>query len=268
MQRNIYNLNGRMLKMKKRLQGLVMGIIIGALMTSGIVFAKNIQETINAVYMNVKLVVDGIEITPKDANGNVVEPFIYNGTTYLPVRAIGEAFDKDVQWDGDTATVYIGGVQKPLKEVYLYDKPYIECGNPFEFKAEEKGTDWYNKDITNYIGFNLNNGEEVKKDNYQFTNYVTYALNGLASKVKGTFKAPKYNIMAYGEYKINFYNESGKLLYQSPIMNPSTSDIDFEFETGKCLSLKIEINALGGYNSNSGFFNCVIEDLAILTTDY
>ena len=72
--------------MKKRLQGLIAGVLIGAMLTSGVVFAKNIHETINAVYMNVKLVIDGEEITPKDANGNIVEPFIYNGTTYLPVR--------------------------------------------------------------------------------------------------------------------------------------------------------------------------------------
>ncbi len=33
------------------------------------------------------------------------EPFIYNGTTYLPVRAVGEAVGKEVAWDNDTKTV-------------------------------------------------------------------------------------------------------------------------------------------------------------------
>lgn len=65
--------------MKKRLQGLIVGVLIGAMLTGGVVFAKQISETIDAVYMNVKLVIDGEEITPKDAKGNVVEPFIYNG---------------------------------------------------------------------------------------------------------------------------------------------------------------------------------------------
>ena len=74
--------------MSKRLQGLIAGVLIGVMLSSSAAFAKNIYETIQAVYMNVKLVVDGEEITPKDVNGNVVEPFIYNGTTYLPVRAI------------------------------------------------------------------------------------------------------------------------------------------------------------------------------------
>lgn len=53
----------------------------------------------------VKIVLDGVILEPKDVNGNAVYPFIENGTTYLPVRAVGEAFGKDVQWDGDSRTV-------------------------------------------------------------------------------------------------------------------------------------------------------------------
>ena len=255
--------------MNKRFQGIVLGIIIGAMLMSTTAFARNAREIIDAVYMNVKLVIDGEEITPKDVNGNIVEPFIYNGTTYLPVRAIGEAFNKDVHWDGETATVYVGDIVKPAKEVYLYDKPYIECGNSSEFKAEKRGVAWYNEDINKYVGFDLNDSEEITKDKYRFSNYVTYALNGLATKVKGTFKAPKFNYnMKHAEYQVNFYNESGKLLYQSPIINPSTSDINFEFECDKSLSLKVEFNALGDYDADMGIFYCMIQELSILTTDY
>ena len=255
--------------MKKRVQGLIAGVLIGAMLTSVGVFAKNIRQTIDAVYMNVKLVIDGEEITPKDVDGNIVEPFIYNGTTYLPVRAIGEAFDKDVHWDGETATVYVGDIVKPEKEVYLYDKPYIECGNSSEFKAGKRGSAWYDKDVKNYVGFDLNDSEKLSKDKYRFSNYVTYALNGLATKVKGTFKAPKFNYnMDHAEYQVNFYNESGKLLYKSPIINPSTADINFEFECDKSLSLKIEINALGDYDADMGIFYCIIQNLSILTTEY
>ena len=53
-----------------------------------------------------------------------MEPFIYNGTTYLPVRAVGEALGKQVGWDGKTKTVYIGEV--PGQVTYLLDvcQPY------------------------------------------------------------------------------------------------------------------------------------------------
>jgi hypothetical protein len=53
------------------------------------------------------LVVNGQEVTPRDVQGNVVEPFIFEGTTFLPVRAVAEALGQEVNWDGATNTVYI-----------------------------------------------------------------------------------------------------------------------------------------------------------------
>ena len=77
---------------------------MGALAASG-------TRTLEVTFKDIKLVVDGTEVVPKDAAGNVVEPFVYNGTTYLPVRAVGEALGKGVTWDGNTNTVYIGNAQ-------------------------------------------------------------------------------------------------------------------------------------------------------------
>ncbi len=256
--------------MEKRLQGLIAGVLIGAMLTSGVVFAKNIQETIDAVYMNVKLVIDGEEITPKDGNGNIVEPFIYNGTTYLPIRAIGEAFHKDVHWDGETATVYVGDIVKPAKEVYLYDKPYLECESPSDFMAGNNETiNAANPklELNKYIGYKSGRGEYID-NGYSHYNSVTYSLNGLAKKAKGTFVPPAYNAGGcdFAEFQVKFYNESGKLLYQSPKMTTFTSPISFEFETGKALKLKIEFS---GYTNDWTYDSyCAINDFAILTTDY
>ena len=66
------------------------------------------QQTIVITYSGIMIVVDNDILTPKDAKGNEVEPFISEGTTYLPVRALGEAVNKPVYWDGDESTVYIG----------------------------------------------------------------------------------------------------------------------------------------------------------------
>lgn len=73
--------------------------------------ARTGQQSAVLNYTDIKLCVDGQLITPKDANGSPVEPFAIQGTTYLPVRAIGEALGKPVDWDSATHTVYIG--QKP-----------------------------------------------------------------------------------------------------------------------------------------------------------
>lgn len=76
------------------------------------------KQTIDVDYLDIKLVVNGKEVTPKDVNGNVVEPFAYQGTTYLPVRAVGEALGKTVRWDGETKTVHLGELPQAT---YLVD---------------------------------------------------------------------------------------------------------------------------------------------------
>lgn len=81
--------------------------------------ASTVYRTITVQYSGIKLVVDGVEVTPQDANGTTVEPFIYNGTTYLPVRAVGEAIGKQVTWDGGSQTVYLG--EAPGSRTWLLD---------------------------------------------------------------------------------------------------------------------------------------------------
>jgi len=43
-----------------------------------------------------------------DANGNPVFPIIYQGTTYLPVRAISSLMGENIEWDHASRTVFIG----------------------------------------------------------------------------------------------------------------------------------------------------------------
>lgn len=52
--------------------------------------------------------VNGQKLNPTDANGSAVEVFSSNGTTYLPVRAIGEALGLEVTWDAASNSVRVG----------------------------------------------------------------------------------------------------------------------------------------------------------------
>lgn len=55
----------------------------------------------------INITVNGQKIQPKDANGNAVEPFALDGTTYLPVRAVAEALNMNVEWDSGTNTAVL-----------------------------------------------------------------------------------------------------------------------------------------------------------------
>ena len=63
------------------------------------VSAEDGTREISAAFRDIKIIVDGKQLSTS------AEPFIYNGTTYLPVRAVGEAVGKEVDWDKDTKTV-------------------------------------------------------------------------------------------------------------------------------------------------------------------
>lgn len=56
-----------------------------------------------------KIVIDGVSRTFYDVDGRKVDPLLYDGSIYLPIRAIGEIMGKTVSWDGTTETVYLSG---------------------------------------------------------------------------------------------------------------------------------------------------------------
>ncbi len=105
--------------MRKEFKGFLTGVLLMTVLVilSTTVFAESISKMISVAYRDIQIVVDGDLIEPQDVNGNAVEPFIYNGSTYLPVRAVSEALGKEVEWIGETSSVYIG--TPPTQEIIV-----------------------------------------------------------------------------------------------------------------------------------------------------
>lgn len=117
--------------MKKRsfLNGFVCALLIVCLFGSAMASTGN--KAVELIYKNIKIVLNGETVEPKDVNGNVVEPFIISGTTYLPVRAVAEALGLDVQWDGSTSTVVLEDPNFKKIETPVFS------GNEYELKPGE-----------------------------------------------------------------------------------------------------------------------------------
>ena len=250
-------------RIKSIIEGFLLAVLVFSLTSTVLAQAGKIgQETWTVNFNNIKLVIDGVLIEPKDALGNSVDPFIYNGTTYLPVRAVAEAMDKTVSWDGSTSTVYVGGeVDKPAKEVTVFNRSYIENSNATNFRSyEDKGS--------SYVGFMLYgpDGVQISPNRYTRSEFVVYPLNSAAKTFKGKFLPPENKSSAEAVYKI--YDESGNVLYQSPIMLHSTNPIDIEIDVSNCLSLKIEITNVSSDNFLGSNNTLLIENPTIITTDY
>lgn len=93
--------------MRKQWKGFVAGVLTTVMMlgTIGTAAATVGKKTVEVDYNNIKVTMNGAPVNLVDANGNAVEPFSINGTTYLPVRAVAGALGLGVDWDGTTSTV-------------------------------------------------------------------------------------------------------------------------------------------------------------------
>ena len=88
--------------MKGQVKGFLAGILTTVMAVSliGTAIAAGRTEQATLHYNGLSIVYDGKE----------VEPFIINGTTYLPVRGVGSILGLNVGWDASTQTVSLSSV--------------------------------------------------------------------------------------------------------------------------------------------------------------
>lgn len=222
--------------MKKRLQGFIAGALSGIILASGVAIAANTTTLYDVMTSGIKIYVDGQKINPKDADGNRVEPFIYNGTTYLPVRAVADALGKAVYWDGPNYTVYLGKAPYDLEypTVQLEDMVSINQSHWVAKKLIDNYGNYYDRAINNVSGYcNLE-----------------YLLNMKYSKFKGTLYIPE------GETSERSVHLSiiadGKTIYTSPAMTKTSEPVHIDVNITGCNDLKIEF-------SDSSYFNNELE---------
>ncbi|WP_305141223.1 stalk domain-containing protein [Acutalibacter muris] len=93
---------------KKALMTLAITLALVCGMAIGASAADTLKEI--SAYLNYGITIkyNGEAQDLTDAAGNRVYPITYNGTTYLPVRAVSNLLGIGVDWDGATQTVLLG----------------------------------------------------------------------------------------------------------------------------------------------------------------
>lgn len=138
--------------MKERRKGFIAGVLASTIIMGlvGTAAATVGSQMLTADYNNIKISVNGSTITPTDANGNAVEPFAINGTTYLPVRAVSNALGISVSWNGNTNSVLLskGESQNALNILKLLDL----CATTKNCISDQKEL---NQAVSNYISLSL-----------------------------------------------------------------------------------------------------------------
>ena len=96
--------------MKKYFKGFIIGVVISTLLIST-ALGTSVKKTIEVVYNSVNITVNGKKVN--------ADNILYNGTTYVPLRAVSEALGKEVGWDQNTKTASINDkdtiINKPVQ---------------------------------------------------------------------------------------------------------------------------------------------------------
>ncbi|MHC1696239.1 MAG: NPCBM/NEW2 domain-containing protein [Eubacteriales bacterium] len=197
-------------------------MILGtAMYTTG---AQEIHKQLDAVYTGVKLVVNGKEAVAKDVNGKVVEPFVVDGTTYLPVRGLATMLGENLTWDEKNNTIYIGAseqINQPTK--WLTDMPLM-VGEEYGYNSNNKSS--YGE------GFVMrgNTGKEYSQYlSSQPMGEATYYVEKKYKKLTGT-------VILREDYKnmpdmrrLEIYADD-KLVYKSPTIKSGSLPSEFSVD--------------------------------------
>ena len=216
------------MKNGKRWRSFIAGMVTMALLLGvGIpVLAAGGLVTLNNVRMGgIKIVIDGDEIHPTDANGKTVEPMIYNGTTYLPVRAVASALGKAVYWDGPNFTVYLGEMDGRL------DYPTVMLKDMTSIEGKYYGA---SKLVDNY-GNSYGTAHDFGDNRHSLD--LEYLLNMQYSRFKGVLYVPEGT--TYDSTCVVTITADGKQIYSSPVISKTTAPINLDVNVTGCNDFKI-----------------------------
>lgn len=189
-------------------------VLVGAVpSTLAAAAGKNIT-----VYPGISIYIDDQKLNPTDANGKPVEVFTYNGTTYLPVRAVSEALGQPIQWDGSSRSVYVGKHNSTTPAAWLSQMEYFSGTQSVNTAASQND----NAGNTHYHCFTS-----------RFNR--TYLLNGQYSRLTGTLYQPyewrsstvysRTGVTIYGDGEILYDNRATDHMQHGGFV-PASFDID------------------------------------------
>lgn len=199
---------------------LVTAFVMPALASTG---AKNLTATFN----NIQVKLDGKLLNLHDAAGKTVEPFVIDGTTYLPIRAISEALGLGVDWNGSSNTVILTSKPEETPVATQGEKTSMASLSPFSIDSLlssdltpptptvrfSSGATFYNRQVKyttdNLLEMNAKGfWYTTSPDRWPSSMSATYLVGNYS-----TFTAYVSSIDGFGDTWFSFYDaDAGSLL--------------------------------------------------------
>lgn len=216
------------------------GMILGGVLFSGLSYAAS-STSIGVNFLPLKFFVDGVEKRMPDSQ----KGFVYQGTTYVPLRFVAESLGKQVGYDGPTYSVYVGK-QKEGTVTYLEEmKTHTSDNNggePITSFTTNTGAQFNH----GYFLAGSSFGGSGNTYGYGLGNYLinTYLLNGnyksfeayIAPSSKWNGKAKTDNI---GSVKI--YADDKVVYTSGAVASDLTEPLVVRLDLTGVLNLRVEL---------------------------
>lgn len=126
--------------MKKRIPAV---ILMFSLFLTGAFAANTYQKSINVEY-GITLSINGQTPRLTDVNGKTVQPFVYDGTTYVPIRAVGENLGVGVTYNSSSNTAILDDTKEAEKYLYFLanasNAASLVYGDSLQYQALKLGS--------------------------------------------------------------------------------------------------------------------------------
>ena len=235
-----YKIGEDNMKLKKRILCLIisavmmLGFIAGAAASSGIM---KITAEINA---NISYRLNGDKFIPRDVDGSKMDTIIYNGRSYVPLRAVADALNVPVDWDGKTSTIILGIDGESREE----EKEYSEEITLLHFNQDEANA--LAKDfMETHPGVKVNI-KCISDTNGAYQNYLTSGLR--SGVIDADVIALEYAfVKRYVDFTSSFENLSYEP-YNAEVFNEKL--VPYTIDVGRSTDGKIR--ALAHYSTPTG----------------
>jgi len=162
--------------MKSKIKVIIVGIMAIVILAGSVAYAAGggIKKSIQVVINGINLIVDGQTIS--------ADNILYNGTTYVPVRALAEVLGKEVVWDAKTNTVEVND-----KEQYFIEKNGIKVyAKTIKYKDE-----YIDVNIKIPVIEGMNNSELMDRLNGEFEKKALDFKKETEKSIKETIEEAK-----------------------------------------------------------------------------
>jgi len=254
--------------MKNAVKGYVAGLLTVILLFSTVAVFANTRGVMRELFFGVNVTVDGV---PQSFEYDM-RPFIMDGRVFVPVHGIADALGLDVDWDGSTQTVYIGGMPTPFVGTWLDQMGHnnyrasgpdnrftawprerlTTAGDTFErgflftmgnWQIGSTGRLLDIRDVQGNLHGAVSHDEDGRWVSYQS---MDYSLNAQYSTFSGTLvsasgRANRDN--AQGA-QVRIYGD-GRVLYTSPPISEGTGTVDFNIDVSGVLMLNMHVSIPG-----------------------